>query len=184
MARSVDERRCEVSGVLRQGDPRWSKTKVGKSTKTIGDVGCLLTVYAQALRDLGVDAEATPFTVGQRAVLKGAGLVQQPTAAALGLVADSLTLVADVLRPTIVDIIVGALAAGAVVVMHVAYASAVAKGDLSGKHFVLAVRNEKGFIRFADPATGVLETMDLGTIAATVGSREYLLRSVRPLRRA
>lgn len=166
---------------LRQGDPLWSKHKLG--TTTIGKVGCLATAYAEAMRRLGIDDEATPVDVVERGVFRGAAMLQLDTAKALGIVADDVTHAGDVHRK-MRDVLVSALADGAVVVMHVDHDSAKPDGDPEGDHFGLALRIEGDVVVFADPATGDEERMSLATLTANVPSKRYQLRSVRPLRRA
>lgn len=166
---------------LRQGDPLWSKHKLG--TSTIGRVGCLATVYAQAMRSLGIDDEATPVDVVERGSFVGPSMVQQATARLLGLVADDVTRSTDVHRH-MASVLTSALAAGDVVVMHVDHDSSKPDGDPEGDHFVLALHGDLDAIVFADPATGNLERMSLQTLSADVGAKHYLLRSVRPLRAA
>lgn len=179
MAWPDDERRCEMS--LRQGDPQWSKHKLG--TSTIGRVGCLATVYAQAMRTLGIDDEATPVDVVERGVFRGAAMLQLDTATRLGIVADDVTHAADVHR-SMVAVLAKAMTANSVVVMHVDHDSAKPDGDPEGDHFVLGLRIEDTFVYFADPATGNEERMNLNSLTANVSSKRYQLRSVRPLRRA
>ena len=174
-----------MTHVLRQADPAWSKKKLGSST--IGRVGCLATVYAQAARALGVDDDCTPVDVVERGVFRGAAMLQADTAKRMGLVADDVTRADDVHR-RMRDVLTAALAVGDVVVMHVDHDSSKPDGDPEGDHFVLALRIEGDVIVFADPATGDEERMDLRMLSCSVmwgtRARRYELRSVRPLRAA
>lgn len=167
--------------ILRQSNPLWSKLALGPST--IGKVGCLATVYAQALIALGINAAATPVDVVGKGSFIRAAMVQQATARLLGLVADDVTHHDDVHRK-MVDVLRSAIAEGAVVVMHVDHDSAKPDGDPEGDHFVLGLRIEGDVVVFADPATGSEERMSLSTLTAAVSSKRYQLRSVRPLRAA
>ena len=176
-----------MTEVLRQADPRWTKLKVGRSRSTMGAVGCLVTCYAQAMRELGVDLDADPRTVLARGVFSGAAMWQQDTAKSLGLVADDVTRVTDVHR-VMRTVLTQTLGKGDLVVMHVDHDSTKVKGDVDGDHFVLGLRIEDADVIFADPATGRLERLDSRMLTCPVmwGTvvRPYQVRSVRPLRRA
>jgi hypothetical protein len=168
--------------LLRQGDPTWAKIHVGHSSKTMSAVGCLVTCYAQALRDLGVDPDATPLTVNDRGVFVGAGLVQVATAKRLGLDVDVVATTGTM--PRLMQHVSYGLEAGGRVILHVDHDSAKVSGDAAGDHFVLARRLTKEGYIFADPATGREHLLDGSTLTANVGLKSYLLRSARIVRPA
>ena len=177
--------------ILKQGDLRWAKKKLGKTTTTIGAAGCLATCYAQALRALGVDSSATPSEIvdvgnDTPGVFLRASIVQPVLAKALRLKAgDPVASVqgAQALRAAIVT----GLKDG-VVVLHVDHDMHRAGGDIDGDHFVLALSVADELITYADPATGKLGTLDLRMLSGVAdwGSplRRYEVRSARALRKA
>lgn len=167
--------------VLRQGDPAWSKHKLG--TSTIGRIGCLATVYAQASRHLRIDENVTPVDVVERGVFHGNGLIQPDTGKRLGIVVSDVTHENAVHRNMRGELL-SALLTGVVVVMWVDHDSEKPEGDPEGDHFVLGIGVDGDAVVFADPATGTLERMPIATLECDVGKKRYKLRSVRPLRKA
>lgn len=177
--------------VLRQADPRWAKKKLGTSTTSIAAAGCLATCYAQALRFLSIDDEATPSEVvdvgnATPGAFLRASIVQPVLSKALGLKAsDPVASVqgAQAVRAAIVE----GLKHG-VVILHVDHDSDRAGGDIDGDHFVLAVHVDDDVIVYTDPATGDRGTLGLRTMSGVAGwgspLRRYEVRSARALRTA
>ena len=175
--------------VLWQGDKRWRDLRIGvvrPGAPKCSAVGCLVTAYAQALRDLDIEAEATPITVQARGVFVRSSLIQPDTAKAVGLIADDVVRTIQgqqAMRTTLVT----ALASGARVILHVDGDHD--DGSDEGRHFVLARRLEGDVVVVADPATAREERLSLATLSGPVrwsadDVKQYEVRSVRPLRRA
>ena len=177
--------------VLRQADPRWAKKKLGTSTTSIAAAGCLATCYAQALRSLGVDAEATPSEVvdvgnATKGAFLRASIVQPVLAKALGIAASDPVAAVQGAQAVRAHIVAG-LADG-VVILHVDHDSDRAGGDIDGDHFVLAIGIADDLITYCDPATGGLGSLDLRTMSGMAAwgkpLRRYEVRSARALVRA
>lgn len=174
--------------VLKQSDPRWAKVKLGTSTTSVAAAGCLATCYAQALRVLRIDDDATPdevVAVGKAtpgAFLR-ASIVQPVLSKALGIKASDPVAAVQGAQAVRAHIVAG-LAHG-VVILHVDHDSHRAGGDIDGDHFVLAIGMSDDAITYCDPATGGLGTLDLRTMSgmASWGSplRRYEVRSARAL---
>jgi hypothetical protein len=180
--------------VLRQADPRWGKKKLGTSTTSIAAAGCLATCYAQALRFLGVDDDATPASVVEvgnatRGAFLRASIVQPVLSKALGLKASDPVASVQGAQAVRAHIVAGLdRSAPGVVILHVDHDSDRAGGDIDGDHFVLAIDISNDSIHYCDPATGALGSLDLRTMSgmAAWGTtlRRYEVRSARALVRA
>lgn len=175
--------------VLRQG--AWPKLRLGEkgSGRFVSGHGCLLTCYAQALRDFEVDPAATPASIlaatldAKRRIWFGAEPVQAELARFYGLTAG------DVVRApqpaqAIRDALVKALEQG-LAILNVDHT-----GDERADHFVLGrrvVETSMGpRVMYADPATGAEDTIDLRTLSGQAEwndgkVRIYRLHSVRAL---
>lgn len=167
----------------RQADPRWSADVLGFGPATIGKAGCMLTVLCEASRELR-DVETLPpllnrAGINRRAFVHSSALTQQLGEIAGLKVGEKIVGDASLLRGHIGE----ALRNGGRVILHVDHT-----GDMTGDHFVLALREERdasGFRRlvYADPATGREGQMDGVNLegVTTWGARvkTYRVRSVR-----
>lgn len=182
---------------LNQGDPSWNKVKAGRSrSRTIGQVGCVLTCYAQARRIMGLDPMATPVTVQQRALDLWDGREQTSpfsgnTAAAFQ---DRLAAANDLVVGDRVNIIegqrcwgelVGAFFHGGLCLMHV---DSVADDLDEPNHWVLAVRldgqGDDAVVVYADPDGGHEGRLPLATLTGpSPKGKPYRVQGVRRLRR-
>lgn len=190
--------------VLWQGDKRWGKAKLGEGGSTIGKAGCLITCLAQAQRFLGIDANATPLTVQERAFAAGgrpfvgAGAVVDAVAIANGLVSGARVNEVEgqaKLRTTIEE----AIARGHVVLLHVDH-DVDRGGDWDADHWVLGTsivrggvdaalgKNFDDAVVYADPATAAESALSLRTLTGATRwgdkPRTYRVRGVRVLAKA
>lgn len=187
----------DVRPYLNQGDPAWRNVKAGRSrSRTIGQVGCVLTAYAQALRQLGIDPAATPVTVQRRALelwdgreqtapFSGntAAAFQDRLAAANGLtVGDRVNIIEG---QRLWGELVGAFFGDGLCLMHVDSRD----DDVDEpNHWVLAIRLEgqgdDAVIVYADPDGGREGRMPLRTLQApSPTGKPYRVQGVRRLRR-
>lgn len=182
---------------LNQGDPSWAKVKAGRSrSRTIGQVGCVLTCYAQAQRLTGIDPAATPVTVQRRALelwdgreqtspFSGntAAAFQDRLAAANGLtVGDRVNIIEG---QRLWGELVGAFFQEGVCLMHV---DTVDDGRDEPHHWVLAIRLEgqadDAVVVFADPDGGHEGRLPLATLRGpSPKGKPYVVQGVRRLRR-
>lgn len=182
---------------LNQGDPAWARTKAGRSrSRTIGQVGCVLTCYAQAQRITGIDPAATPETVQQRALLAWDGREQTSpfsgnTAAAFQ---DRLAAANDLVVGDRVNLIegqklwaelVGAFFREGLCLMHV---DSVADDIDEPNHWVLAIRldgqGDDAVVVYADPDGGYEGRLPLRTLTGySPKGKPYQVQGVRRIRR-
>lgn len=153
---------------------------LGSSTTTIRKSGCLLTVYAELQRQLGVNSEATPATTNAIACKAkayiGAGLVQATLARALGLTLGEIVIDVAHVQKTLRD------PQRYPMVVHVDH-----NGDHGGDHFLAALEYDptEDTATCADPATGRPVSLSAKTLRgqANWGGKKYAIVSVRPVSR-
>lgn len=182
---------------LNQGDPAWRSLKAGRSrSRTIGQVGCVLTCYAQAMRIMGIDAEATPASVQRRALELWDGSEETApfagnTAAAFQVrlaAANGLT-VGD--RVNIIDgqrlwgELIGSFFYEGLCLMHV---DSIDDGRDDANHWVLGVRldgqGDDAVVVYADPDGGYEGRLPLRTLQApSPKGKPYAVQGVRRIRR-
>lgn len=182
---------------LNQGDPAWRQVKAGRSrSRTIGQVGCVLTCYAQAQRITGIDPAATPVTVQQRAMdawngredtapFSGntAAAFQARLAAANGLTVGDRVNIIEGQRCW--GELVGAFFQEGLCLLHV---DTVDDGRDEPHHWVLAVRldgqGDDAVVVYADPDGGHEGRLPLSSLrGASPKGKPYAVQGVRRLRR-
>lgn len=173
----------------KQADPRWSQEMLGFGPATIGRAGCMLVCLCEAARELRGVETLPPLLnrmgVNRRAFLHSSALTSQLGALAGLVVGDKITAnEPSLLRGAIGD----AFRGGGLSILHVDHT-----GDMTGDHFVLALREEhdaSGFRRlvYADPATGREGQLDAVNLegVTTWGTtvKRYRVRSVRSVHAA
>jgi len=175
--------------VLNQGSLPWGVQRLGeyfgrKDGPSIRAKGCLLTCYAQAVRDFGIDATCTPTSIlkatlpsSRPRIWYAEQPVQTHLAAALGLVAHAVALRAHIGDNLVASRIGKALLADRMVLLRVGYNQAE-----RGQHFVLARELAPNAAICADPATGGECRIDLGTLEGQgPGKTRYHVVSIREL---
>ncbi len=196
---------------LCQSDPLWATHVVGLSLVTrYADAACLLTVMAEAQRELGIDPAATPVTVQDRAIAKwrasggrqsampfialpldekrgrepGANAVTVEVGAANRLRIGSRLDVGTVGVAGIRDAIADALASKGRAAIHVD--TNAADADHNGKHWTLVVRIVGDALIYADPATGEEAPLPTASLAGPSGwksRRPFAVRGMRTVHR-
>ncbi len=174
--------------VIWQGARPHGRQPVGRGLEVFGNVGCVVTSVAMALRHLGVRAGAMPLDV-QAAGLRRPGvwapgssgcnvpeLVRAQDGLTVGEDMDGAGKVASVDR--IAPLILDCLTRGGVVLAAVDYDAASPKGDPLGDHWVTIHGLEGDDLLLADPATARTERLLCPTLAGPVRWGE----KVRPYR--
>ena len=168
-----------MSTYLKQGDPLWSRTKLGHGPQTIGKSGCLLCVYTEIARHFALDVVTapTPLTLNKVALAQGAfigsGLIQSKLAHALGLAIDDVITDLAAMRTELKT-----ASDERVFIVHVDHG-----GSKAADHFILAVEFDhiQQSVLCADPATGAVVRLPISSITAPAGwgGKNYVIRSVR-----
>lgn len=171
---------------LNQGDPAWKNTLVGNSTRTCGDVGCVVTSMAMAANSLrGTNWTPADLRPGYAAGLKatdysGAGLVLESAAQKLGLkcfdrIVDSQRNQAGI--DNMRALIEATLANAGVAVLRVDY-------DLSSpetNHTIVCYAHSPAGYECMDPAGGKPITLDERLFLQRTSTKQYSCNGVAPL---
>ena len=176
---------------LWQGDKRWGKAKLGEGGSTFGKAGCVVTCLAQAMRQMGVDNEATPLTVQAKAFAAGGEPFRGPNAitgvvaAANGMVCADR--VSEVEGAAAMQLAIGEALVDGTALLHVDHDQD-RGGTPEADHWVLAVRLDGDDVVYLDPATADEGRLQLRTLTGPSlwdgVPRVYRVRGVRALRRA
>ncbi len=174
-----------VTAHIRQGAKPHRSAILGQGSNTIGGAGCLLCAIREAqcilvpgtsrdpreLNDLGINAGA----------FVGSGAIIDKLAACAGLVCGP-RIAGD--TAVIRSVIMQALRAGSLALLHVDHDSKRANGDSAADHWVLAIALDADGIVYADPATGgpgSLPTETLIGMSTWPDKRVFAVRALRVL---
>jgi hypothetical protein len=176
--------------LLGQGDPAWASLAVGFSTRTMSDIGCVLTALTMAINALTgqqlspIDVNAFAKAMGNKGAklpgFDGASIFSSNVASLLG--CRKTTAISDSRNvPEIRALIDDTLAKGGLALVRVDYEL----GTPNSNHTIVCFRRTPAGYECADPAgTGKIITLNNDLFIQRTSTRQYFGVGCAPIFKA